>query len=193
MYIQRITSLVCSLYETLPYTALWYGLRTNLGGCKIPKFSGKGCPHTPRQAFELCAEVCTNVVCSCCALSSTMSWLHHCLKLSARGLALFGVIFRPLQEVEAIMGDGQIFATGPFFTRLQYLVYCEQMPACANSYHQLVTLSHVDAVHCIAIHRSIYIRFISQNTCVDNINIVVMCTMCTRRHLHIITICSSPG
>ena len=33
--------------------------------------------------------------------------------------ALFRVNFRPLQEVEAIIGGGQIFDTGPFFARLQ--------------------------------------------------------------------------
>ena len=31
------------------------------------------------------------------------------------GWALFGVNFRPLHEIEAIMGGGQIFDTGPFF------------------------------------------------------------------------------
>ena len=36
------------------------------------------------------------------------------------GWALFGVNFRPLQENEAIMGDGWIFDTGPFFVRLRY-------------------------------------------------------------------------
>ena len=61
---------------------------------------------------------------------------------------LFGVNFRPLQEIEAIMGGGRIFATGSFFVRLRYLVYSEQLPACANSYNQLVTFSHVDSVHC---------------------------------------------
>ena len=30
-------------------------------------------------------------------------------------LHLLGVNFRPLQEIEAIMGGGQIFDTGPFF------------------------------------------------------------------------------
>ena len=125
-----------------------------------------------------------------------MSWLRHCLKAfrtRSIGLALFGVNFRPLQKVEAIMGVGGYLIPAPFFTRLRYLVYSEQMPACANSYHQLVTLFHVDAVHHIAIHRSIYVFLYSENTCVDNINIVVIRTMGTRRHLHIITICSSPG
>ena len=161
MYIQWVTSLVRSLYESLPYTALWYGLRTDLGGRKFPKFSGEGCPQTPWKASELCAEVCTNV-CSCCALSSAMFRWCHCLKaflMRSIVLALFGVNFRPLQKVEAIMGGGRIFDTGPFFTRLRYLVYSEQMPACANSYHQLVTLSHVDTVHRIAIHTSIYVFF----------------------------------
>ena len=37
------------------------------------------------------------------------------------GWALFGVNFRPLQEIEAIMGDGRIFDTGPFFARLWYI------------------------------------------------------------------------
>ena len=36
---------------------------------------------------------------------------------------LFGVNFRPLQEIEAIIGGGQIFDTGSFFTRLQYMAY----------------------------------------------------------------------
>ena len=36
------------------------------------------------------------------------------------GWALFGVNFRPLQEIEAIMGGRQIFDTGPFFARLRY-------------------------------------------------------------------------
>jgi len=36
------------------------------------------------------------------------------------GWALFGVNFRPLQDIEAIMGGGQIFDTGPFFARLRY-------------------------------------------------------------------------
>ena len=34
----------------------------------------------------------------------------------------FGVNFRPLQEIEAIMGGGQIFDTGPFFARLRYML-----------------------------------------------------------------------
>ena len=34
------------------------------------------------------------------------------------GWALFGVNFRPLQEIEAIMGGERIFDTGPFFARL---------------------------------------------------------------------------
>jgi len=37
------------------------------------------------------------------------------------GWALFGVKFRPLQEIEAIMGGGRIFDTGPFFVRLRYM------------------------------------------------------------------------
>ena len=37
------------------------------------------------------------------------------------GWALFGVNFRPLQEIEPIMVGGQIFDTGPFFGRLQYI------------------------------------------------------------------------
>ena len=50
-----------------------YGLRTNLGGCKIPKFSRGGCPQIP----ALRVEVRTNVVCPCCALATAMSWLRH--------------------------------------------------------------------------------------------------------------------
>jgi len=45
------------------------------------------------------------------------------LKLSARGQLggrFFGVNFRPLQEIEVIMGGGRIFDSGPFFARLQY-------------------------------------------------------------------------
>ena len=37
------------------------------------------------------------------------------------GWALVGVNFRPLQEIEAIMGGGRIFDTGPFFARLRYM------------------------------------------------------------------------
>ena len=37
------------------------------------------------------------------------------------GWALFGVNFGPLQEIEAIVGGGQIFDTGPFFMRLRYM------------------------------------------------------------------------
>ena len=36
------------------------------------------------------------------------------------GWALFGVNFRPLQEIEAMMRGGRIFDTGPFFARLRY-------------------------------------------------------------------------
>ena len=39
------------------------------------------------------------------------------------GWALYGVNFRPLQEIEAIMGGGRIFDTGPFFARLQYMYF----------------------------------------------------------------------
>ena len=50
--------------------------------------------------------------------------LHH-VSLTFRGRsigwALFGVNFRPLQEIEAIMEGGRIFDTEPFFARLQYL------------------------------------------------------------------------
>ena len=35
------------------------------------------------------------------------------------GWALFGVNFRPLQEIEEIIGDGRIFDIGPFFARLR--------------------------------------------------------------------------
>ena len=37
------------------------------------------------------------------------------------GWALFGVNFRPLQEIETIMGGGRTFDTGPFFARLRYM------------------------------------------------------------------------
>ena len=36
-------------------------------------------------------------------------------RMRSIGWALFGVNFRPLQEIEAIMGGRQIFDTGPFF------------------------------------------------------------------------------
>ena len=36
------------------------------------------------------------------------------------GWALFGVNFRPLQKIEAIMGGGRIFDIGSFFARLRY-------------------------------------------------------------------------
>ena len=56
MYLHRITSLIGE-------SSLRYGLRTDLAGCKIPKFSGGGCPQTPLNATALSAEVHTNVVC----------------------------------------------------------------------------------------------------------------------------------
>ena len=46
--------------------------------------------------------------------------------LSTRGQLggrFFWVNFRPLQEIEAIMGGGQIFDSGPFFTRLRYVFH----------------------------------------------------------------------
>ena len=49
MYIHRITSLIRE-------SSLQYDLRTDLGGCKIPKFSGGGCPQTPQKASALRAE-----------------------------------------------------------------------------------------------------------------------------------------
>ena len=36
------------------------------------------------------------------------------------GWALFGVNFRPLQDIEAVMGGGQIFDAGLFFMTLRY-------------------------------------------------------------------------
>ena len=36
------------------------------------------------------------------------------------GGCFYGANFRPSQEIEAIMGGGQIFDTGPFFVRLWY-------------------------------------------------------------------------
>ena len=39
------------------------------------------------------------------------------------GWALFGVNFRPLQEIEAIVGAGRIFDTGTFFARLRYIYF----------------------------------------------------------------------
>ena len=110
-----------SLYEILPYTALWYGLRTDMGGCKFPKIFWRRMAPDSLKASGLCAEVCTNVVCSSCALSLMISWLCHSLKAfltRSGGLALFGVNFRPLQEIEAINGGGRMFDTGLFFTRL---------------------------------------------------------------------------
>ena len=58
-----------------------YGLRTDLGGCKVSKFFGGGCSQTPIIASAFRAEVRTNVlVCPCCALASAMSWLCHCTR-----------------------------------------------------------------------------------------------------------------
>ena len=51
------------------YASLRYDLRTDLGGCKIPKFSGEGCPQIPLKASALHAEVYINVVCPWCALA----------------------------------------------------------------------------------------------------------------------------
>ena len=130
MYVHRITSLVRSsirefAVSDLHCTTVWPVRPTSgpWGGCKILKLSGGGCPQTPRKASALCAEVRTNVVCPCCALALAVSWLRHCLKTFRTwsiGWALFGVNFRTLQEIEAIMGGGLIFDTGPFFVRLRY-------------------------------------------------------------------------
>ena len=48
--------------------------------------------------------------------------LHHMCATRSIGWALFGVNFRPLQEIETIMVGGWIFDTGPFFVRLQYFI-----------------------------------------------------------------------
>ena len=48
--------------------AMVYGLRTDLGGCKIPKFWG--------EDAALCVEVRTNVVCPCCPPATAMVWLR---------------------------------------------------------------------------------------------------------------------
>ena len=40
-------------------------------------------------------------------------------RMRSTGWALFGVNFRPSQKIEAIMGGGRIFDTGPFFARLR--------------------------------------------------------------------------
>ena len=49
--------------------------------------------------------------------------LHHVefktFRMRSIGWVLFGANFRPLQEIKAIMGGGQIFDSGPFFARLQ--------------------------------------------------------------------------
>ena len=59
------------------------------------------------------------------------------------GWALFGVNHRPLQEIEATMGDGRIFDTGPFFARLRYYnphIYSDTVNICnADSYACSVT------------------------------------------------------
>ena len=51
------------LSEPPTYASLRYDIRTDLGGCKIPKFSGGGCPQTPLKASALHAEVCVPMLC----------------------------------------------------------------------------------------------------------------------------------
>ena len=84
MFIHRITCLVRSPYvrvsrilNKVTYTALQYGLRTDLGGCQISKIFWKSMPQTPLNTSALRAEFRRNVVCPCCALASAMSWLRH--------------------------------------------------------------------------------------------------------------------
>ena len=50
------------------------------------------------------------------------------------GWALYGVNFRPLQEIETIMGGGRIFDTGPFFVRLRYINCCHCCWLCDHMY-----------------------------------------------------------
>ena len=60
------------------------------------------------------------------AVFSCSTWLHHVTKTfhtRSIGWALFGVNFRPLEKIEQIIGGGQIFDTGAFFARLQYMQY----------------------------------------------------------------------
>ena len=45
------------------------------------KFQGENAPDR-LNASALHTEVCTNVVCPCCALASAMSWLRHCAHLT---------------------------------------------------------------------------------------------------------------
>ena len=49
--------IICEFAVSDLLFATVYGLRTDLGGCKIPKFSGGGCPQTPLLASALRAEV----------------------------------------------------------------------------------------------------------------------------------------
>ena len=53
----------------------------------------------------------------------------HLKTFRTRSIAweLFRVNFRPLQEIEAIIGGGRIFDTGPFFARLGYMYICHTL------------------------------------------------------------------
>ena len=45
------TLIICEFAVSDLHFATVYGLRTDLGGCQIPKFSGGGCPQTPPISF----------------------------------------------------------------------------------------------------------------------------------------------
>ena len=75
------SSLIRSSYASFAVSDLHfatvYGLRTDLGGCKIP---GGRMPPDPPISFCTLRGVRTNVVCPCCALATAMSWLRHWLR-----------------------------------------------------------------------------------------------------------------
>ena len=73
-----------------------------------------------KQKFSEAATVTSDIVFCVSYYKLTLHMLQSktfCKR--SIGWALFGVNFRPLQEIEAIMGSGRIFDTGPFFTRLR--------------------------------------------------------------------------
>ena len=88
------------------------------------------------------------------------------------GWALFGVNFRPLPEIEAIMGGGRIFDTGPFFVRLRYFVSLKNElfmgPTCTHNTHTqwLISQSVIKLVVpwgrvwyiCVCVHKTINTR-----------------------------------
>ena len=68
----------------------------------------------------------------------------QCVHTGSIGWALFGVNFRPLQEIEAVMGGGRIFDTGPFFARLRYYVSLKNElftgPTCTHHTHTVADI-----------------------------------------------------